>query len=163
MDWPTRRSPLDWALLPYRRYARFSGRSQRAEYWWFTALFAFAFVGATVLVWLAGVDVPALLIQKEPIRVDQLFINPLVDVVIGVFGAFFVGSLVPSLAVSIHRLHDIERSGWWYLGNTIASALPVVGIFFKGVYIAYMCRDGTIGPNRYGPDPKDRREVDLFA
>lgn len=163
MDWPVRRSPVDWALLPYRRYAQFSGRSQRAEYWWFTALFTLAFVVTMALAWLAGVNIPAMLIQKEPIRTDQLFINPLADMVIGVFAVFFVGSLVPSLAVSIRRLHDIERSGWWYLGNTIASALPVIGIFFKGVYIAYMCRDGTIGSNRYGPDPKDRREIDLFS
>jgi len=163
MDWPVRRSPVDWALLPYRRYAQFSGRSQRAEYWWFTALFMLAFVVTTALAWLAGVNIPAMLIQKEPIRIDQLFINPLADMVIGVFAVFFVGSLVPSLAVSIRRLHDIERSGWWYLGNTIASALPVIGIFFKGVYIAYMCRDGTIGSNHYGPDPKDRREIDLFS
>lgn len=163
MDWPVRRNPLDWALLPYQRYAQFRGRSQRAEYWWFTALFALACIMAGILSWVAGIDLPGLLVQKGPIRSEQVFVNPVASAVVGIFALFCVASLIPSLAVSIRRLHDIERSGWWYVGNTIASALPVIGIIFKMIYIAYMCRDGTIGPNRYGPDPKDRREIDLFA
>ena len=163
LHWPVRRGPLEWALLPYRRYAQFSGRSQRAEYWWFTALFALVILLAAGLVWMSGVDVPALFVQKGPVRAELVFVNPFADVVIGLSGIFFAGSLLPSLAVSIRRLHDIERSGWWYLGNTIASALPVIGILFKGLYIGYMCRDGTVGPNKYGADPKDRREIDLFA
>jgi uncharacterized membrane protein YhaH (DUF805 family) len=162
-DWPVRRSPLDWALLPYRRYAEFSGRSTRSEYWWFTALFALVIAVTSVLVWLAGVNIAALVSQQDPVRAEQVFVNPLASLIVALFSLYFIGSLVPSLALAIRRLHDIGFSGWWYLGNTVASALPVVGIVFKGIYIGYMCRDGMIGPNRFGPDPKARQEIDLFA
>jgi uncharacterized membrane protein YhaH (DUF805 family) len=79
----------------------------------------------------AGIDLPGLLVQRGPIWFEQIFINPMADAVVGIFALFFVASLLPSLALSIRRLHDIELNGWWYLGNTVASALPLIGIIFK--------------------------------
>jgi uncharacterized membrane protein YhaH (DUF805 family) len=60
-------------------------------------------------------------------------------------GVFDLITFLPSLALAVRRLHDIDRSGWWVL-----IAFTVIGIF---VLIYWACRKGTPGPNRFGPDP----------
>ncbi len=60
-------------------------------------------------------------------------------------GAFLVG-FVPSYAVMIRRLHDIGRSGWWYL----IAFIPIIGAI---VLFIWLCKDST-GDNRWGPNPK---------
>ena len=66
-----------------------------------------------------------------------------------VYGLIMLGLLIPSLAVSIRRLHDTNRSGWWILIGLI----PFLGAL---VLIVFYLLDGTPGPNKYGPDPKGR-------
>ena len=60
---------------------------------------------------------------------------------------YAVGTLLPGLGVSVRRLHDTGRSGWWWLINII----PLVGFV---VFTVFLASDGTRGANRYGPDPK---------
>lgn len=55
--------------------------------------------------------------------------------------------LIPSIAVGVRRLHDIGKSGWYYL----LSLIPIVGTI---VLIVWWCQEGTIGRNEYGEDPK---------
>jgi len=57
-----------------------------------------------------------------------------------------LGLFLPSLAAAVRRLHDTNRSGWFYL----ISLIPLVGII---ILIAFMCQDSVRGPNRYGPSP----------
>jgi len=57
--------------------------------------------------------------------------------------------LVMNIAVLIRRLHDTDRSGWLYFIRFI----PVIGPIYQ---LIWMCTDGTVGPNKYGPDPKNR-------
>lgn len=59
---------------------------------------------------------------------------------------FSLAMIVPSIAVSIRRLHDINKSGWWYLIGLI----PIVGL----VLIAFYVMDSQVGENQYGPNPK---------
>ena len=56
------------------------------------------------------------------------------------------GLLLPIVAVSVRRLHDIDRSGWWLLLDFV----PVIGWI---VLLVWACNRGTLGPNRFGPDP----------
>lgn len=137
---------MDWMLMPYRRYAEFSGRSRRREFWMF-ALFCF-------LVGLA---------------IDVLFGNPAYErfgwhVSIAtslsgtggvVRGLFNLVSFVPAIAVATRRLHDIDRSGWWQL----LMFIPLIGWI---VLLVFYCLDSNSGPNRFGPDPKDRGTADVF-
>jgi uncharacterized membrane protein YhaH (DUF805 family) len=60
-------------------------------------------------------------------------------------GVFELITFLPSLGMSIRRLHDIGRSGWWVL-----IALTVIGIF---VLLYWACKKGTPGPTSFGPDP----------
>lgn len=67
---------------------------------------------------------------------------------------FSLAVLLPHLAVGARRLHDIDRSGWWLLVGFV----PLVGWI---VLLVFFVQDGTVGPNRYGPDPKGRSLDDL--
>lgn len=67
----------------------------------------------------------------------------------GLLDALYICSTaVPSLAVTVRRLHDIGRSGWWFLLGLI----PIVGAI---VLLVFMVTDSQAGANRYGPNPKE--------
>jgi uncharacterized membrane protein YhaH (DUF805 family) len=92
--------------------------------------------------------------------------NILVSIVLGVIDALLFGTLdsyvgvgllsgiyglailIPSLAVSVRRLHDIDRSGWWIL----IALVPLIGTI---VLLVFALLEGTPGNNRYGPNPKE--------
>jgi uncharacterized membrane protein YhaH (DUF805 family) len=164
-----------WMLEPLRKYATFSGRARRAEYWWFYLF--------TILLSIA---------------------TSIVDAVIGFPAVNILATLaiiIPSLAVGVRRLHDTNRSGWWLLapigvliptyGVAIAMGLggalgglagsgAAAGAGFGGAVIVliigglavlaisilllvWFCSRGTEGPNRYGPDPLGAGGADLAS
>lgn len=106
----------------FNNYANFNGRARRSEYWYF---FLFYAVISIVLSALA--------------RNSSIFSF--------ISGIFSLALLVPNLAVSIRRLHDIGRSGWYYL----ISFIPVVG---QIIMIVWFCQDSVPGTNMYGMNPK---------
>ena len=74
-----------------------------------------------------------------------------------------LAAFIPSIAVTVRRLHDRNMSGWWYPGFIVASLIPVVGIIAAIAFLVIMFLDGTPGTNRFGPDPKGRANSDVFA
>ena len=127
---------MHWMLLPLQRYAEFSGRSRRKEYWmfWLLNLLISLFVG---LVFLVGYYADMSQTQMDTWLMPVLYLACLVSL------AF----IVPGLAVTIRRLHDTDRSGW----NILWGLVPAIGGF---VLLYFYVSDGTEGPNRFGPDPK---------
>jgi uncharacterized membrane protein YhaH (DUF805 family) len=123
------KTATQWMVEPLRKYAVFGGRARRREYWWF-ALFTFL-----VSVPLAIGDI--LIIGYEAFSAYAA--GPLL-------GLFALATLLPSLGVSVRRLHDGDRSGWWLL----LALLPVVGAL---VLLFWFCSRGSIGANRFGDDP----------
>jgi uncharacterized membrane protein YhaH (DUF805 family) len=113
--------------LALRRYAEFSGRSRRKEYWFFT-LFNFLvtfFLSITdVVLGLGAIDFGLL------------------------SGLYSLAVLIPSIAVTIRRLHDTGRSGWWLL----IVLVPILGII---ALLVFMMLDSDPGPNQYGMNPKE--------
>ena len=110
-----------------RRYASFTGRARRSEYWWFTLF--------TILVVVAASAVDGAL-------TGSWFEG------YGVVGALATVALaLPTVAVSVRRLHDIDRRGWW----TLLTFVPVVGWI---VLFVFDVTPGTDGPNRFGPSPR---------
>ncbi len=105
----------------FSNYATFAGRAPRSEYWWF-ALFCCIVIG--VLLGLSA-------------AMDGSSI-PLI--VLGLFG---LAVIVPSIAVTVRRLHDTDRSGWWYFIQLVPA---IGGIWF----FVLMVLGGTPGPNRFG-------------
>lgn len=121
-----------------RKYADFTGRARRSEYWWFylayvLAVLAVAIVGG-VLTAVAGA------VSESASGV----VGTLVGVV---YGLVALGLILPTLAVGARRLHDTGRSGWWLLIGLV----PLGGI----VLLVFWVTDSTPGTNRFGPSPKD--------
>lgn len=120
---------MEWATLPLKRYAEFNGRSRRKEYWMFVLLTFGLYIVAAIIDGILGLG----------------------GSVAGAYGPLMLivalGLLVPSIAVGIRRLHDLDKSGWWLLIGLV----PIVGPI---VLIVFFVMEGTRGPNRFGLDPK---------
>jgi uncharacterized membrane protein YhaH (DUF805 family) len=119
---------MNWYLDAFRNYAKFDGRSRRRAYWLFMLF-----------------------------NIIALWILLAVDLFTGTFsaetgvgllsGIYCVAVLVPSLALSVRRLHDIGKSGWWVLIGLV----PIIG----GLVLLYFAvLDSQPGDNVYGPNPK---------
>jgi uncharacterized membrane protein YhaH (DUF805 family) len=152
----TAMTPVDWAKRPIEKYADFSGRAPRAEYWWY----------------FLAVIVASLIAQIIDSMLGLALFGPYGPLLI----LLSLGLLVPGLAVTVRRLHDTGRSGWWILialipyflvgvmmGMAAASGsmagLAGVGLFaivaLAGAIalLVFMILPGIPGDNRFGPDP----------
>jgi uncharacterized membrane protein YhaH (DUF805 family) len=109
----------------FRNYVGFSGRASRSEFWYWILF--------TVLVSIA------LTIIDLGILGTSSNVNPFSSI-------WSLITFLPSLAIGVRRLHDTDRSGWWWL----IAFIPVIGII---VLIVFWCFEGTRGSNRFGPDP----------
>jgi uncharacterized membrane protein YhaH (DUF805 family) len=138
---------MEWMILPYRRYAEFTGRSRRKEYWMFVLF--------NVLVVIA---ISAIFGRTSYTRVG-MFASTWTDVSGPggiLIGLFRLASFIPGLAVAVRRLHDQDKSGWLLL----LAFIPFLGWF---ALFVLMCLDGTRGSNRFGSDPKDPTRADVFS
>jgi uncharacterized membrane protein YhaH (DUF805 family) len=124
------------------KYADFSGRARRSEYWWF-ALFTFI-VGLVLSIimfsGMSGFEYSATSFDFG--ETTGMFVIGVVLLVV-----FYLAVLIPSIAVAVRRLHDQDKSGAYYFVNFI----PYVGSL---IFLILMVIEGTPGPNQYGPDPK---------
>ena len=117
----------------FDHYVKFDGRASRSAYWWW-ALFVFIIVGivANVLDGVFG-------LQQFREFDGRAYASG------GVISSLAtLALLLPGLSVTIRRLHDTDRSGWWWLINFI----PIIGWI---VFLYFMVARGTPGPNRFGP------------
>jgi len=144
---------MEWMLMPLRRYADFSGRSQRQEYWMFYLFTTLLFVAAIILLAMFG----GLPDSRGKPGVDEPPIAFSVGLLLIIL--LYLGLFTPTLAVKVRRFHDQDLSGWFVL-------LGFIPYFGWLVILVFMCIDGTAGPNRFGPDPKGRGgnyHSDIFA
>lgn len=124
---------MTWITMPLRRFADFRGRSRRREFWMFQliylalALAGVVFVGGTADAYGGW--------------------SPFGNIVAGLIILALIGLFVPLLAVEVRRLHDQGRSGFLVLLNLI----PYLGVV---IVLILMAIPGTVGENRFGPDPK---------
>ena len=119
------------------KYATFSGRASRSEYWWGYLGLA---VTSTVLQILAMVGTIALL------DFGQIAALPSLIALVGVLGL-----LIPSITVTVRRLHDTGKSGWMAL----LIFVPCIGII---LWLVWMIEDGQAHENTYGPVPTNTLE-----
>ncbi|MEE1023191.1 MAG: DUF805 domain-containing protein [Muribaculaceae bacterium] len=112
----------------FGKYAVFSGRASRSEYWYFTLAM---FIVNSILVSLSGVytDSPSIFWSS----------------VMSIFG---LAVLIPSLAVSVRRMHDIGKGGGWIF----ITLVPLVGWIW---YLVLCCTASQPGGNRFGPYPEE--------
>ncbi|OOF86684.1 hypothetical protein BKG93_02140 [Rodentibacter ratti] len=119
---------MNWYLSVLKNYATFSGRARRKEYWMFCL---FSFIISIALSILDGIF--GLINYETGLGVLS--------------GLYTLAVFIPALAVSVRRLHDTNRSGWWLLINFI----PLVGFI---IFLVFMCLDSKTGDNKYGAYPK---------
>ena len=107
------------------KYATFTGRSARSEYWWWVLF--------TIIVSVVLGFVDFLLFC---FRMGQ----------VGILGAIYsLATMIPSIAVGVRRLHDLAKSGWWLL----IIFIPLIGVL---VLLFWFVQRGTVGPNEFGND-----------
>ncbi len=132
-------SPFTAYKSVFKKFGQFEGRSRRSEYW-FAELANFIIIMSWFLI-NTILMVTAALSDMETLGVILLMTNgPIIFI-------YYVITFVPFLALSVRRLHDIGKSGWFLLLNLI----PLVG----GIIIfVFSVTDSQLGPNEYGPNPK---------
>ena len=106
----------------FRQYAGFDGRASRSEYWFWNLFYWLMLMGSGFMM-----------------GVDPEFGGIL-------YALVTLGILLPSLAVMVRRLHDLDKSGWMWL----VCLIPLVGGI---VLLVWFCQPGTNGTNRFGADP----------
>lgn len=104
----------------FSNYVTFSGRAPRSEYWYFCLFVFLVSIGIGIVEGVIGTEV--------------------------IGSLFSLAVLLPSIAVSVRRLHDIDKSGWWLL----ICLIPLIGMI---ILLIWACSKGTDGDNRYGSDP----------
>ncbi len=126
---------MEWYLKVLKNYANFEGRARRKEYWMFT-LFNM----------LINFGIIAILIALTAITAE-VELSVIAMILWGIFFLYIVGMIIPTLAVTVRRLHDTGNSGWMYL----VSMIPFVG----GIWLLILTiTEGDQGRNQYGADPK---------
>ncbi len=119
---------VDATKTCFKKYATFTGRATRSEYWYFVL---FIVLASFIIGFLQGMLFGAPAEGEMP----NTMLSNLFSLIV----------LLPNLAVAARRLHDVDKSGWWMLiGLTIIGAIPL---------IYWYCSKGTAGANRFGPDP----------
>ena len=149
-------------ILPFRRYADFSGRSARAEYWGFALLNFLVMMVFAALFFAFALSLNLFQNIESGAGPSALFTAGMI-VPISIVVVYWLAIIVPTLAVTVRRLHDRDMSGWWYLGFIVLSAIPLVGWIASIAQIVIFCLPGTPGPNRFGEDPLDPTGADVFA
>ena len=114
---------MNWYLNVLKNYAVIDGRARRTEYWMFVLF-----------------NIIALFILAV---IDEIVFG---DGYLILQGIYQLAVLVPTIAVSVRRLHDTDKSGWWLL----LAFIPLLGAI---ALLIMFCIPGTSGENTYGPDP----------
>ena len=124
---------MKWYIEVMRKYAVFSGRARRQEYW------MFVLSNVIIVVFLGIIDGMA----DSDFEGSRSTLTTL----------YVLATLIPFLAVGVRRLHDTGRSGWWMLIGVI----PIIGAI---VLLIFMIQDSQLMDNQYGPNPK--REITAY-
>lgn len=163
---------MEWMLMPLKRYAEFSGRSRRMEFWMWVLFTVIVSIVLGILDGILGFSTHRTTMTTSPMGAGFSTMTN-----IGLLGGIWsLATLVPSIAVGVRRLHDTDRTGWWillplgpYLAGIVlmligaasvslslmglAGVLMLLGLVCGIVLIVFYCLPGTPGPNRFGPDP----------
>jgi uncharacterized membrane protein YhaH (DUF805 family) len=126
---------MDYYIGVWKKYRILAGRARRKEYWMFTLW------NSIIVIVLSAIS-----------AILAIFVDVGTNSSYGLF--FFLlpvlyalAVLEPGITVAVRRLHDTNRSGWWFLINLV----PYIGGI---IFLVFMCLDSQPGDNQYGPNPK---------
>jgi uncharacterized membrane protein YhaH (DUF805 family) len=119
---------MNWYLRVIKKYAVFNGRARRSEYWFF-------YLFSTVI---------SIILMFVDTAIGAVNLASGIGFLSVIYGFFII---IPGLSVTVRRLHDTDRSGWWVLIGIIPFIGPIV-------LFVFMVLDSSMGDNRFGPSPK---------
>ncbi len=137
---------MGYMFLPYKRFLDFSGRSRPLEYWLYVILYSLEITAGVIIdvkFDLGGTATSYADFGDGSASVGFNASLGIVSIIV------LLVNLVPSIALSVRRAHDSDKSGWWIL-------VPIYNFLL-------MCFPGTRGPNRFGPDPLDDGKAGVFS
>lgn len=174
---------MEWMLMPFRRYADFSGRSRRMEFWMWQLLQVIVYVGVLLLAVVLG---GGAIMTGDPAAIATG--GGVMLLILGLYLIYCLAIFIPSIAVAVRRLHDTNRTGWWvlaplapYLVMLLAGAMvagspdmagvagilalvSMIAVFALAITLfVFYVLEGTKGPNKYGADPKAPNSGEVFA
>ena len=175
---------MEYMFMPLRRYADFSGRSRRMEFWMWQLFQIIVYFGVIVLAMVLGGG--AFMMGGDPTAAAAAGGGMLIIMLL--YLLYVLAVIIPSIAVAVRRLHDTNRTGWWILAPIVPYLLVIVAgmlalaspdmaavagiIGLVGMVAAvglgitllvFYFLEGTRGPNKYGPDPKGQDTGEVFA
>ena len=138
---------MQWYLQALRNYADFQGRARRKEYWFFQLFYGLGILLLTAPFWIIALT--RIFTEADPdLNGDLALGTP--EIVLGIaYLLWLLIHLLPHIAVTVRRLHDTGRSGFWYL---LGIFFPVIGTIWLFVLTVL---DSEPGGNKYGPNPKE--------
>ena len=166
---------MKWYFKCFKQYADFSGRARRKEYWWFMVI---NFIISMVLIfgWLIPIfklGYNSAASGIEDIDEMDIMLTMIKNPFLYIYLLYYLAILIPSIAVTVRRLHDIGKSGYWafliyggsFLGsisqyplqNTNTLAYIIIALICFAIIIislVWMFTNSDYGPNQYGPNPK---------
>ncbi|WP_327212408.1 DUF805 domain-containing protein (plasmid) [Rhizobium beringeri] len=136
-----------------QKYATFSGRASRSEYWWFVLFYT-----------LVGLALVILALAVGAFSDQQGGVSSAVVAIMVIGGLFGLAIFLPILSLQVRRFHDRDISGWWYLALIALGMVPYIGTITGLAITVISVMRGTDGPNRFGPDPlRPEARAEVFA
>ncbi len=165
---------MKWFIKCFKQYADFSGRARRKEFWWFTLInFIIGMILVSCWIWpIISVSIKAGIEGADAPDIEALTLMLLKSPFLYIYIIYYLAILIPSIAVSVRRLHDIGKSGFWYflpVGGSVLSmfaslasqsntalylVLALISLAIAIVFLVWMFMDSNYGPNKYGLNPK---------
>lgn len=141
---------MEWYLKVLKNYVGFDGRARRKEFWMFTLVNMIVIMVFSII----------MAVAQEAVAQEAW------TILFVLYLFYWIAVLLPSVAVTVRRLHDINKSGWWIVIYGLAAMLLsvamksntpvwwVLSIIGLILFLAMLCTKGDQGDNEYGPDPK---------
>jgi len=129
----------------FSNYATFRGRASRSEFWWF---YLFMIIANAILAIPYYIGLAQSSAKVDPVtgEITEASLSGLAIFGLVLLGIWALATIIPIISVSVRRLHDGNRTGWWWWLNLLCFIGPIIVLIF---YIL----PGTPGPNRYGEGP----------
>lgn len=118
---------MQWFIAAMKKAFNFSDRSRRKEYWMFILFTLIFSIVLTIIDTVAGLEIAE----------DMGILSTLFSIIL----------IIPTLSVTVRRLHDVGKSGWWVL----ISLIPIIGFI---VLLVFTVKDSESKTNNFGPNPK---------
>ncbi|NPC92022.1 DUF805 domain-containing protein [Bacillus sp. WMMC1349] len=138
---------MKWYLKGFKNYANFNGRARRKEYWMFQLFNSIILLALFLIGRQTGIAAGVAAAEgtgEFGVNSQLAFLTGYIPLIVYVLVVF-----IPALAITVRRLHDIGKSGWWVLLDCI----PIINIVGSIVVLVFTCLD-SVKDNQYGSNPK---------